>query len=292
MKKRIKILLVFFICIAMAISVFATAVQLEIIEFNLFTTLGIKEESKDNILNETPIIVNNPPLADFVYTNDLYTVTFTDKSTDKDNDILTYYWDFGDGTTSTEKNLIHIYDCSETNFFDITLTVSDGEFSDTHTDDVLFVSHLNIIDYSQIWIGYNSYEEWGIYEPVWIGYITMTIENTGNIPAEIFRATIKSKEGDYPILYSEFYFNFTYTYEEVVDGGDEGNGFSSEIVFTFISNNTLTLQPSKTITLTSNPDLTYVMWGIGVYPVNIWLFERIQGKDTSHTLYETVIELE
>lgn len=53
--------------------------------------------------------VNRPPVADFNYSSRNNTVRFTNRSTDPDNDILTYLWNFGDGTTSTEKSPSHTY---------------------------------------------------------------------------------------------------------------------------------------------------------------------------------------
>ncbi|MFW9939406.1 MAG: PKD domain-containing protein [Candidatus Thorarchaeota archaeon] len=44
----------------------------------------------------------------------------------------TYYWDFGDGTTSTEKNPIHKYETIGTFTVSITIIDRDGDF-DTKT---------------------------------------------------------------------------------------------------------------------------------------------------------------
>ena len=165
---------------------------------------------------------------------------------------MTYLWDFGDGHTSTWRNPVYTYDCSETNVFDITLTVSDGEFNDTYTDEILFSSHLDIIDYSQTWI--RNYSDAGYIR--WDGIITMTIENTGNLPAEIYKAELRSKqkEGESHIIGGDIYFSFTYTYEYVVENG--GNGFQSGIVVTCISNNTYTLSAGSSLVITSNVGLT------------------------------------
>ena len=67
--------------------------------------------------------------------------------------------------------------------------------------------------------------------------------------------------------------------------------FGSELGVEFISDNTLTLNPGETVTLTSNPELTYLTWDAGSYPVYIWLFEQKNGKDFSHTMYETTVVL-
>jgi hypothetical protein len=56
------------------------------------------------------------------------TVTFSDQST---GDISSYFWDFGDQSSSTEPNPIHSYTSSGT--FSVTLTVSGPEGSDSKT---------------------------------------------------------------------------------------------------------------------------------------------------------------
>lgn len=53
-------------------------------------------------------------------------VTFTNESTGFPDEFL---WDFGDGTTSTEENPVHIYDTA--GVFDVTLTASNGTGSAT-----------------------------------------------------------------------------------------------------------------------------------------------------------------
>ena len=47
-----------------------------------------------------------------------------DASEDRDNDALSYLWDFGDGSTSTELFASHTY--KKSGLFVTTLTVSDG----------------------------------------------------------------------------------------------------------------------------------------------------------------------
>jgi len=306
MNKKTKIIIIFFICIGLIASATAIAVQFDIISLekveSIFTsaTNDLEDDIEDNNediddMDEPITIPNKPPEAKFTYDNDLYTVTFMDQSSDIDNDKLSYLWDFGDGTISTEQNPIHIYDCSETNVFDITLTVSDGEFNNICADHILFGSHLNIIDYSHVWTWDDVFyeEKYDEYLPVWIGDISMTVENTGNMPTEISCADINTQErnGDYPLHQGSIYFSFTYTYYEIIGDGEDGNGMQSELEIEFISNNTLTLSPGETVTLTSNPELTYITWGSGTYPVRIWLYEQKNGRDFSHTMYETILDL-
>jgi hypothetical protein len=53
-------------------------------------------------------IIDNAPVADFTFTVDGATVSFVSASTD-DYGIVSYSWDFGDGTTSTEANPTHTF---------------------------------------------------------------------------------------------------------------------------------------------------------------------------------------
>ena len=68
---------------------------------------------------------NLPPTADFTFTTDNLTVTFTDISSDIDGEITAWSWVFGDGGTSTIKNPTHTYSASGT--YDVSLTVTDKE---------------------------------------------------------------------------------------------------------------------------------------------------------------------
>ncbi len=77
----------------------------------------------------------HPPVANFVLAPSLgcaipHTVFFTDQSILPD----TWFWEFGDGSTSTVQNPVHNY--TSQGEFTVTLTVTDTVFgcSDTHTD--------------------------------------------------------------------------------------------------------------------------------------------------------------
>ncbi|MEM7069361.1 MAG: PQQ-dependent sugar dehydrogenase [Pseudomonadota bacterium] len=54
-----------------------------------------------------------------------YTVTFNADVVDAENDALTYLWDFGDGTTSTERDPTHTY--SEKGQYRVSLVVEDAQ---------------------------------------------------------------------------------------------------------------------------------------------------------------------
>lgn len=68
-----------------------------------------------------------PPTANFTFAPSSpkinETVQFTDQSSDPDNDIQSWFWDFGDRTTSSSRNPTHAY--SRSGSFTVTLTVRD-----------------------------------------------------------------------------------------------------------------------------------------------------------------------
>jgi len=80
-------------------------------------------------ISKTIIVRNVPPDADFTpifsITKINESINFTDISTDIDGNIVSWLWDFGDGTNSTSQNTSHIYNTS--NCYTITLTVTDND---------------------------------------------------------------------------------------------------------------------------------------------------------------------
>ncbi|MFC1927208.1 PKD domain-containing protein [Chloroflexota bacterium] len=81
------------------------------------------------------ITSNEGPTADFSANVtdccDPLTVQFTDQSTQGDNPVDTWFWDFGDGDNSTAQNPSHTYDDGT---YTVTLTVTDSHgCSDTET---------------------------------------------------------------------------------------------------------------------------------------------------------------
>jgi len=74
-------------------------------------------------------ILNVKPTADFNYVpatpTDIQNVNFSDKSHDLDGIITSWFWDFGDGITTNQKNPLHKYNDDGT--YTITLTVTDDD---------------------------------------------------------------------------------------------------------------------------------------------------------------------
>jgi PKD repeat protein len=66
---------------------------------------------------------NTPPTADYSFEISSLKVTFTDGSIDSDGTIVSWFWDFGDGTSNTPQNPRHRYRNPGT--YTVTLTVTD-----------------------------------------------------------------------------------------------------------------------------------------------------------------------
>ena len=88
---------------------------------------------------------NTAPVAAFTYEADKLSVSLTDASTDAENDALTYYWNFGNGTSSTEKNPSVTYDEAGTYIIALTVTDARGAASRTVSQSVT-VSDRTVID--------------------------------------------------------------------------------------------------------------------------------------------------
>jgi PKD repeat protein/predicted secreted protein len=82
-------------------------------------TYGEVEDYTVNIIQAA----NTPPVADFTFTTNQLTATFTDASTDAEGTIKSWAWNFGDGSTSTLKNPSRTYTSAGT--YNVTLTVTD-----------------------------------------------------------------------------------------------------------------------------------------------------------------------
>ena len=74
-------------------------------------------------IKDVPTPINNPPSVDFSYTAWRNIVKFTDRSTDSDGTIVSWFWDFGDGKISKRQNPWHLY--QKTGNYSVTLTVTD-----------------------------------------------------------------------------------------------------------------------------------------------------------------------
>lgn len=90
--------------------------------------------------------INLPPISDFSFTplepTTADTVIFTDSSTDPDGSIISWYWDFGDGTDSTQQNPTHAFD---NGVYTVTLTITDDDGATDSALEILSVLNLEPI---------------------------------------------------------------------------------------------------------------------------------------------------
>jgi len=91
-----------------------------------------------------PAVVNEPPVADFSYVpispTTLDEIAFTDLSFDPDGSIVSWLWDFGDGSTSTAQNPTHSY--ADDGTYTVTLTVTDDDGAENVASREISVSNV------------------------------------------------------------------------------------------------------------------------------------------------------
>ena len=114
-------------------------------------TLTVTDNS--TVENETTqyiTVKNVPPTANFTYLQLLpevnESVQFTDTSVDLDGTIISWFWDFGDGNTSTEQNPQNTY--SSFDIYTVTLNVSDndGDTNEISMNVIIKVTYKEVID--------------------------------------------------------------------------------------------------------------------------------------------------
>ncbi|MCA9752327.1 MAG: PKD domain-containing protein, partial [Gemmatimonadetes bacterium] len=78
-----------------------------------------------------PAPLNRPPDASFDFVTTGMTVDLTDTSSDPDGVVVSWAWDFGDGSTSTEQNPTHTFVDPNTYIVRLTVTDDDGDTGST-----------------------------------------------------------------------------------------------------------------------------------------------------------------
>ncbi|MGH1364209.1 MAG: YCF48-related protein [Calditrichia bacterium] len=78
-----------------------------------------------------PPPLNRPPAASFTFNTIGLSVDFTDTSNDPDGTIISWFWEFGDGTTSTERNPSHTFAAANTYLVRLTVVDDDGDSNTT-----------------------------------------------------------------------------------------------------------------------------------------------------------------
>jgi PKD repeat protein len=81
---------------------------------------------------------NEPPVSNAgsdITATTMETIEFNEPSYDSDDNIISYFWDFDDGTNSTLKNPSHRF--SKEGVYEVKLTVFDGQYTDSSTITVI-----------------------------------------------------------------------------------------------------------------------------------------------------------
>ena len=84
-------------------------------------------------------VANHAPVADFQVSSKDLLITCKDASYDEDGDNLTYKWDFGDGSSSSDRSPSHTY--AKNGTYTVTMTVTDGKLSSAVTREVTVQSN-------------------------------------------------------------------------------------------------------------------------------------------------------
>ena len=119
----------------------------------VYNLIKVEDSSGDieNLDQEIIITVTDPAVVDFNFTNDNAcsgeTMQFTSNSTG--NGTLSYSWNFGDGSTSTEENPIKVYNAvgNGSQVFSVSLIVSDTNGCTTTTIKDIQVQRIPDIDF-------------------------------------------------------------------------------------------------------------------------------------------------
>lgn len=91
--------------------------------------------SRSISVSDTPPPSNQEPVAAFDSLVNGLNVSFTDSSSDTDGQIVTWQWDFGDGSSSSLQNPSYTYDVAGTYYVSLTVTDNNGA-SNTSSENV------------------------------------------------------------------------------------------------------------------------------------------------------------
>ncbi len=188
-------------------------------------TLNVTDDDGDTNETSQHIVVSNiAPTADFSWsltnstTDDI--IQFTDISTDSDGFIVSWFWDFDDGNTSTEQHPTHQY--AEGNTYNVTLNVTDD---DGITDEISQQIIVNVIPIASF-----SYTPSNPYTSDIISFTDQSIDTYGPITSWLwdFGDEFNSTEQNPTYQYSD---NGTYTVTlNVTDEYGATNETSQQIV--------------------------------------------------------------
>lgn len=95
------------------------------VSLKVMDSYGLSDTDTAEVIVDT----KSPPKADFTFSpSEVYVdtdVQFTDRSSDGDGQIVSWHWDFGDGSTSDERNPVHKF--GQEGVYEVQLTVTDND---------------------------------------------------------------------------------------------------------------------------------------------------------------------
>jgi parallel beta-helix repeat protein len=131
---------------------------------------GGKNQDHYPFMNYNGWLKTSPPHSNFTYQYSLPRgqIEFFDTSTDTDGHVTTWYWEFGDGDTSTVQNPIHQY-APDDHTYMVNLTVKDNDgYTDMRTKNIIIGPiaeadgpYIGYVDELLVFDGSRSYDPYG-----------------------------------------------------------------------------------------------------------------------------------
>jgi len=164
---------------------------------------GKSDSASRQVMVEPRPEANQPPSAAFSFSPEGpavdESVSFSDESSDPDGQVVSWQWDFGDGSTSEEQNPSHTY--AETGSFTVTLSVTDDQGGTGEATQAITVTQTSgsklesfpapggdprgaAFDGNQLWVSDAASLELTRIDPA-SGEVTRTLEVDWSLPEDI-----------------------------------------------------------------------------------------------------------
>ena len=229
--------------------------------YSVSLTITDKYGASDTVEKDITVISTNiAPVADFSYSPSNPTtddnIQFTDDSTDEDGSIAGWYWNFGDGITSTQQNPSHQFESINTYNVQLKVTDNAGDIA-THTIPITVSKPPNQPPTVDDILGQtiNEGEDFCVID------LTSSVSDPDNEPYEITWTYTGNEFIDIQILatgagtvsyYAQIYYNDDWTGSETVTftGADpDGLSDSDSATFTVLAVNDLPVAVDDYVTI-------------------------------------------
>ena len=107
-----------------------------------YVYLFVADDRGGSDIATTTVTINSPPVAAFGFSVAGNTATFTDYSWDANGPVTAWQWNFGDGTTSTQRNPVHTY--AGPGNYTVTLTAYDPEGATNQASKIVSIAAPNV----------------------------------------------------------------------------------------------------------------------------------------------------